>query len=64
LPKHYVHIGLVAEWAGGEAKQMEPTKGDGWQWYPLTDLPSPLFKYAEMSVHAFLTGKVYQDQKP
>jgi mutator protein MutT len=35
--KHYVHIGLIADYAGGEPQVLEPEKakaGDGIQWMP------------------------------
>jgi 8-oxo-dGTP diphosphatase len=42
-PKHYSDIGVVAEWQAGVPKVMEPHKVESWDWYPLDDLPSPLF---------------------
>ena len=42
-PKHYVDIGLVADWVSGEPKAMEPDKLESWDWYDLDNLPSPLF---------------------
>lgn len=33
-PKHYVHVGLVADWLSGEPKVMEPEESDpieGWR---------------------------------
>src|SRR5438105_3597711 len=37
-PKHYVDIGLVANWKSGELKNMEPEKREGWDWYDLDNL--------------------------
>jgi 8-oxo-dGTP diphosphatase len=43
-PKHYVDIGLLADWKSGEPQIMEPDKCDGWGWYDIDNLPSgPLF---------------------
>jgi 8-oxo-dGTP diphosphatase len=42
-PKHYVDIGLVADWKQGEPKVMEPDKLEAWDWYDVDHLPSPLF---------------------
>lgn len=42
-PKHYVDIGLVAEWESGEPVIMEPNKIEGWDWYDVYNLPEPLF---------------------
>ncbi|MFI5205876.1 MAG: NUDIX hydrolase, partial [Candidatus Paceibacterales bacterium] len=42
-PKHYVDIGLVADWKSGDPKVMEPDKTEGWDWYNIDNLPQPLF---------------------
>lgn len=42
-PKHYVDLAFVTEWRGGEPEVREPDKVDRWDWYPIDDLPSPLF---------------------
>lgn len=41
--KHYIDIGMVADWKSGEPKVMEPDKCEFWDWYDLDNLPSPLF---------------------
>ena len=43
LPKHYVHVGLVADWQSGEPKVMEPKKSLDWEWFDLKNIPRPLF---------------------
>lgn len=58
LPKHYVDIGMVAHWVSGEPVQMEPEKAGPWGWYPLDDLPSPLFAVVDSLVEARLGGPV------
>lgn len=60
-PKHYVHIGLIAEWKSGEPKVLEPHKIDSWDWYSLDKLPSPLFKIFPQLLEALKTGKNYFD---
>lgn len=60
-PKHYVDIGLVAEWKNGEPKIMEPEKCEGWAWYDLDDLPQPLFSTLPSYFEAYKTGKNYFD---
>ncbi len=41
--KHYVTITMRAiEW-DGEAKVTEPDKWEKWDWFPLDNLPQPLF---------------------
>lgn len=58
LPKHYVDIGMVAEWESGEAQVMEPDKVESWEWYDIDNLPSPLFGVITNYVEAYKTGKV------
>ena len=61
-PKHYVHIGLMADWKSGEPKVLEPDKRLDWRWYDLSNLPKPLFKMCEMAAESFNSGKNYYDK--
>ncbi|MCC6933776.1 MAG: NUDIX domain-containing protein [Deltaproteobacteria bacterium] len=60
-PKHYVHIGLVADWQEGEAQLLEPDKCSGWDWYSMDNLPQPLFVACERSVDCYRNGDNYLD---
>lgn len=60
-PKHYVDIGLVANWKSGEPKVMEPHKLESWGWYDLDHLPSPLFASLDTYLKAYKTGEHYFD---
>ncbi|MBI4363746.1 MAG: NUDIX domain-containing protein [Candidatus Doudnabacteria bacterium] len=60
-PKHYVHVGLVADWAGGEPQILEPQKSEEWNWYSLDQLPDNLFETCRLSVESYRTGKNYFD---
>jgi 8-oxo-dGTP diphosphatase len=59
FPKHYVDIGMYAEYESGEPKTMEPHKLESWDWHPLDTLPAPLFGCFENYVQAYKTGQVY-----
>lgn len=59
--KHFVDIAVVAEWASGEPKNLEPEKSGEWDWYPLDKLPQPLFKGCFSCIEAYKTGKNYFD---
>lgn len=61
-PKHYVDIGLIADWVSGEPKVMEPNKCEGWDWYDMDELPSPLFVTIPSYIEAYKTGRNYWDQ--
>ncbi len=60
-PKHYVDIGLMAQWRSGEPKIMEPEKCEGWGWYDMNDLPKPLFGTIESYIESYKTGRDYLD---
>lgn len=58
-PKHYVDIGMCAEWESGEPIVMEPEKLESWDWYPINDLPQPLFGCTDNYLLAYQTGQHY-----
>ena len=60
-PKHYVHVGLLADWQRGEPRVMEPDKSESWGWYELDNLPQPLFEMCKMGIDSFKTGEKYYD---
>mgnify|MGYP001566690435 FL=1 len=62
-PKHYVHIGLVANWKKGVPKVLEPHKTEQWQWYSMSSLPSPIFEFSKLGLTAYKTGKNYFDAR-
>ena len=55
-PTHWVHVGFIADWASGEATVLEPEKCEGWGWYELDQLPTPLFAPNKKMIEAFRTG--------
>ena len=42
---------------------MEPEKCEGWDWYDLEDLPSPLFYPTEIVINSYKTGKNFYDKE-
>lgn len=60
-PKHYVDIGLIADWKSGEPQVIEPEKCEGWDWYPIDALPQPLFSTIPTYIEAYTTGRNYWD---
>ena len=60
-PKHYVHIGLIADWIEGEAEVKEAEKCESWDWYELKNLPSPLFEVCKISLEALKKNINYLD---
>jgi 8-oxo-dGTP diphosphatase len=60
-PKHYVHVGITADWDSGDPIQREPDKSGKWQWYPLSNLPEPLLLFSQLHFESLKTGKTYFD---
>lgn len=60
-PKHYVDIGMIADWKSGEPKIMEPDKVECWEWRALDDLPEPLFFAEQFYLETLKTGKHFFD---
>lgn len=60
-PKHYVHIGFVAEWKSGDPVVLEPEKCESWGWYELHALPTPLFELVEVSISSYKSGCAFVD---
>lgn len=60
-PKHYLHVGLIADWARGEPQALEPERGESWGWYDLDSLPEPLFEMCRLSFDAYRTRRTYYD---
>lgn len=58
-PKHYVDIGMVADWVSGEPLVMESHKLVSWEWYKIDQLPRPLFGVEDNYIEAYKTGRVY-----
>lgn len=62
-PKHYINIGFVAKWKGGEPRVMEPDKIVDWGWYTLEDLPQPLFLQTRLMINSYQKNINFYDQK-
>ena len=62
-PKHYVHIGLLADWLDGEAVVLEPNKCESWDWYDLDAIPQPIFTACAMALQCYKTGSSYIDSQ-
>jgi 8-oxo-dGTP diphosphatase len=60
-PRHYVHVGLVADWSAGEPRTLEPERCDGWAWYPVDAPPQPLFEMTRLALVALREGRAFFD---
>lgn len=57
--KHYLNIGVIGKYRGGEPMVMEPDKCQGWQWFDLNNLPKNLFEGTELMINNFQKGVIY-----
>jgi len=60
-PKHYVDVSFIAEWEEGEPTNSSPKETTGWQWFPLDNLPNPLFPPVKTYLKLLKTGDHFFD---
>jgi 8-oxo-dGTP diphosphatase len=63
-PRHYVHIGLIADWSRGTPAVLEPEASAAWAWYEVDQLPHPLFAMCALAIESYRTGRQYYDLVP
>jgi 8-oxo-dGTP diphosphatase len=61
LPKHYLNVGLIAEWLANEPSVTEPDKYIEVDWYEIDKLPEPKFEVVNNYLEAYRTGKNFFD---
>jgi len=57
--KHFVTIGLVAEWKAGEPVDIEPLKSKNWSWYSPEEMPENLFLPSRAVLEQWKAGTIY-----
>lgn len=60
-PKHYIHIGLIADWKSGEPQLLEPDRNESWGWYTPNDLPEPIFEMCRQGLECLSSEEQYLD---
>ncbi len=58
--KHYLNVGVKAEYKGGDPKVEEPDKCLEWKWFKLDSLPDKIFEGTELMIRNYLAHKIYQ----
>ncbi len=51
-PKHYLDVGMVADWVDGDPQVMEPEKCSEWKWFDIGNLPENLFVTVERVIES------------
>jgi 8-oxo-dGTP diphosphatase len=60
-PKHYCHIGMLADWKAGEPQVLEPEKCTEWRWFDLNELPENIFVASRWAIEALKDGFIFKD---
>ena len=60
-PKHYIDIGLTADWRHGEPEVRKKDKFESWDWYDPYTLPHPLFATIPTYLEALKTRQNFYD---
>lgn len=58
--KHYVNLGVLGKYAGGEPKLMEPEKCAEWRWFSMDAVPENLFEATGYILKNYQDKKIYQ----
>ena len=56
----FITVGFLCEDFNGEPKTMEPDEITEWGWFPLNELPKPLFFPSEKLVNNYLSKNIYK----
>lgn len=58
--KHYLNLGVMAKYNGGEPQLMEPNKCAEWRWFRFDSLPDQILEGTEQIMRNFHAGVIYQ----
>ena len=57
--KHYINIGVLGAYEGGEPQIVEPDKCLAWQWFALDALPEHLFESTQKTLENYTKNRIY-----
>lgn len=59
--QHWIDVEFLGEITAGEPHTAAPDEIDGWAWYPIEQLPSPIFEPAQRALEAYRSGRLLTD---
>jgi 8-oxo-dGTP diphosphatase len=59
--QHWIDVEFLADISTGEPHSTAPDEIDGWAWYPIDQLPSPIFEPAQRALEAYRSGCLLND---
>jgi 8-oxo-dGTP diphosphatase len=54
--QHWIDVEFLADIAAGEPHAAAPDELTEWAWYPIDELPAPIFEPAERALQSYRTG--------
>jgi 8-oxo-dGTP diphosphatase len=57
--KHYLDIEFICKDFQGEPEVREPDRVEGWSWFSLDDLPSPLFTAVKLAIDSYHSSRSF-----
>jgi 8-oxo-dGTP diphosphatase len=61
--RHDIVISFVADWESIDPITNPEERIGEWDWYPIEDLPSPIFYPTQIMIDSFKSGKNYYDKE-
>ncbi|MDD3662428.1 MAG: NUDIX domain-containing protein [Candidatus Pacebacteria bacterium] len=58
-----VLLNFIADWSSGEITNDENEKIGEWGWYPLDDLPTPIFYPSQVLINSYKEGVNFYDKE-
>jgi 8-oxo-dGTP diphosphatase len=58
--KHYLNVGVKAEYNGGEPQLLEPEKCLEWHWFDLDKLPDKMLEGTDWIIKNFKAKRIYK----
>lgn len=59
--QHWLDVEFLADIADGEPHTAAPDELTDWAWYPIDQLPSPIFEPAARALEAYRTGRLLNE---
>lgn len=60
--QHWIDVEFQADIASGEPRAAAPDEIDEWAWYPLDDLPGPIFEPAQLALASYRSGNLLNER--
>jgi 8-oxo-dGTP diphosphatase len=59
--QHWIDVEFLGDIASGEPHAAAPDELTEWTWFPLADLPGPIFEPAALALQSYRTGQIVNE---